>query len=61
MEAYLPPTYYEPRSGLFTVLFAAITFMVNAIVAYIAASYGMAAKSSPGKSLRLFTFTIGSS
>jgi hypothetical protein len=57
MEACLPPTYYEPRSGLLTVLFAAIFFMVNAIVAYIAASYGKAAKPSSGKSLHLFTFT----
>ena len=57
MEAYLPPTYYEPRSGLHTVLFAAIFFMVNAIVAYITASYGKAAKPSSGKTFYLFTFT----
>ncbi|KAF1837872.1 hypothetical protein BDW02DRAFT_82911 [Decorospora gaudefroyi] len=51
MEAYLTPTYYEPRSGLLTLFLAAIFVMINMIAAYTAASYGMSARASPEVSM----------
>jgi hypothetical protein len=51
MEAYLPPTYYEPRSGFLTFLLAAIFFVANVVAAYNAASYAMTKKPRPEVSM----------
>jgi hypothetical protein len=51
MEAYLPPTYYEPRSGFLTFLLAAIFFVATVVAAYIAASYAMTKKPRPEVSM----------
>jgi hypothetical protein len=51
MEAYLPPTYYEPRSGFLTFLLAAISFVANVVAAYIAASSAMTKEPRPEVSM----------
>jgi hypothetical protein len=51
MEAYLPPTYYEPRSGFLTFPLVTIFFVANVVAAYIAASYAMTKEPRPEVSM----------
>jgi hypothetical protein len=56
MEAYLPPRYYEPRSGIFTFALAMGSVMFVLLAAYMAAAYGMTVKPSPGTSYPSLVF-----
>jgi hypothetical protein len=50
MEAHLPPRYYEPHSGSVTFALDMGVVMLVLLAGYLAAVYGMTAKSSLGKS-----------
>jgi hypothetical protein len=56
MEAYLPPRYYEPCSGLLIFALAMGFVMFVLLARSLGAAYDMTAKSSPGKSPQLFPF-----